>query len=206
VRTVSGFAKLVLEDYADKLDIHGKDYLTRIQNGSDRIIGLIEALLRLSRISSQPIEPMDYDLSRMATKIVSGFREAEPERMAEVVIAEGLHTTVDLNLIRAALTNLLENAWKFTSKTANARIEFGVTVNNGKTVYYVKDNGAGFNPDYAEKMFKSFHRLHTDEEFEGMGIGLTIVKRIIRRHGGTIWAEGEVGKGATFSFTVGEIQ
>jgi len=163
---------------------------------------LIEDLLRLSRISKQDMDRMDYDLSRLASSIAAGLREADPGRSIDVVIAEGLRASVDPNLMRVVLANLIENAWKFTSKTTNARIEFNAFKKDGKTVYFIRDNGAGFDQAYAEKMFLPFQRLHTEKEFEGTGIGLAIVERVIRRHGGSVWAEGEVGKGATVFFTL----
>jgi len=203
LRTVSGFSKIIYEDYADKLDEQGRDYLSRIKNGSDRMTHLIDDLLRLSHISRQNVERMDYDLSTLAFAVVNSLPETAPARNTEVVIAEGLRAVVDPNLMKIALTNLFDNAWKFTSKTENARIEFGVTEKDAKIVYFVKDNGAGFDPDYAERMFRPFQRLHSEKEFEGTGIGLAIVERIIRRHDGRVWAEGEAGKGATIYFTLG---
>jgi light-regulated signal transduction histidine kinase (bacteriophytochrome) len=134
--------------------------------------------------------------------IFSDLREADPARSVDAKITEGLTAFADRRLIEIVLSNLLGNAWKFTSKTENSRIEFGSVQQGGKTVYYVRDNGAGFDPEYAEKMFLPFQRLHSDNEFEGTGIGLTIVERIIRRHGGKVWAEGELGKGATIYFTL----
>jgi light-regulated signal transduction histidine kinase (bacteriophytochrome) len=164
---------------------------------------LIEDILRLSLISRQKIERMDYDLSGLASAVLNSLREASPARNVEVVIAEGLRAVVDPNLMRIALANLLGNAWKFTTKTEHAHIEFGLIENGSKTVYFVKDNGAGFNPAHAEGMFLPFRRLHTEEEFEGTGIGLAIAERIIRGHEGKIWAEGGVGKGATIYFMLG---
>jgi light-regulated signal transduction histidine kinase (bacteriophytochrome) len=204
LRFISGFSKIVYEDYADKLDAQGKDYLARIKTGSDRMSQLIDDLLRLSHISLQDVDLMDYDLSRLASDVMSSFREADPGRNVEVVITEGLRAVVDPNLMRIALTNLFNNAWKFTSKTENARIEFGAMEQDEKTVYFVKDNGAGLDLTYAEKMFLPFQRLHSEQEFAGTGIGLAIVERIIRRHEGNIWAAGEVGKGATIYFTLGQ--
>ena len=204
LRSISGFSEIVYEDYADRLDARGKDYLVRIKNGSDRMSQLIEDLLRLSHISLQNIDRMDYDLSGLASAVINNLREADPERSVEVVIAERLRAVVDPNLMRIAFTNLLSNAWKFTSKIENARIEFGATIKDAKTLYFIKDNGAGFDPTFAENMFLPFRRLHTEKEFEGTGIGLAIVERIIRRHEGNVCAEGEIGKGATIYFTLDE--
>jgi two-component system, chemotaxis family, CheB/CheR fusion protein len=204
LRSVSEFSKIIYEDYADKLDAQGRDYLNRIKNGTDRMNQLIEDLLRLSRISLQNLDLMDYDLSRLASAVVNSIHEISPARNFEVVIAEGLHAVVDPNLMEIVFTNLINNACKFTSKIENARIEFGATKKDEKTIYFIKDNGAGFDPTSAERMFLPFQRLHSEQEFEGTGIGLTIVERIIRRHEGRIWAEGEVGKGATIYFTLGQ--
>jgi light-regulated signal transduction histidine kinase (bacteriophytochrome) len=203
LRTMSGFSKILIEDFGSKLEDQPKDYLTRITNASVKMTELIDDLLRLSRISKQDMDRMDYDLSRLASSIATTLREQDPGRSVEVAIAEGLRASVDPNLMRVALANLIDNAWKFTSKAENARIEFGAFDKDGKTVYFVKDNGAGFDQQYAYKMFWPFHRLHSESEFEGTGIGLAIVERIIRRHGGKVWAEGEVGRGATVYFTLG---
>jgi light-regulated signal transduction histidine kinase (bacteriophytochrome) len=145
---------------------------------------------------------MKIDVSKLSHSIVSELRNAEPERDVEVVITEGLSAFADLRLTEVVLSNLFENAWKFTSKTKDARIEFGAVQKDGKNIYYVKDNGAGFDQGYASKMFQPFQRLHSEKEFPGTGIGLTIVERIIESHGGRIWAEGEAGKGATVYFTL----
>jgi len=203
LRSVSGFSKILYEDYSDKLDAEGRDYLVRIKNSSNRMTRLIEDLLRLSHISRHKFDQIDYDLSRLASDVATEISNAAPSRNVDVVIAEGLRAVVDPNLMKIAFTNLFDNAWKFTSKTENARIEFGTVQKDAKTVYFIKDNGTGFDPAYVEKMFLPFQRLHTEKEFEGMGIGLAIVERIIRRHGGRIWAEGELGKGATIYFTLG---
>jgi light-regulated signal transduction histidine kinase (bacteriophytochrome) len=191
------------EDYAGKLDAQGQDYLNRILKGSSKSIKLIDDLLHLSRISRQELVRIKVDLSNKASKAVEQFREMDQDRNVEVIVQEGLTAFADPRLIELALSNLLGNAWKFTSKKESARIEFGSIGEEGRTIYYVRDNGAGFDPAYAEKMFWPFHRLHTEQEFEGTGIGLTIVERVIRRHGGRVWAEGEVGKGATVYFTLG---
>jgi PAS domain S-box-containing protein len=235
IRTMSGFAKIVNEDYAGKLDAQGQDYLNRILRGSERSTQLIDDLLHLSRISRQELDRIEIDLSRKASKVAEELRETDPGRNVEVIVQEGMTASVDPRLIEIALSNLLENAWKFTSKTKNAKIEFGMMERNfaphptsprqgeeisqsairkepalessnrgqSEIVYFIRDNGAGFNMQYADKMFWPFHRLHADKEFEGTGIGLTIVERIIHRHGGKVWAEGEVGKGATVFFTLG---
>jgi light-regulated signal transduction histidine kinase (bacteriophytochrome) len=203
LRTISGFAKILKEDYAEKFDTQGKDYVERVWNGSERMSLVIEGLLRLSTITRQEIDRMDFDLGKLAESVVENIRRTSPGQSVEVVLPRGLRAFVDPNLIRIAFENLFENAWKFSSKKENARIEFGTLEQDGKTVFFIRDNGAGFDKTYAHKLFKPFHRLHTDAEFPGTGIGLSIVKRIIRRHGGTIWAESESGEGAIFYFTLG---
>ena len=207
LRHMSSFAKFLAEDYPDRLDDQGRDYLMRIKKGSEKMSRLIEDLLYLSQISRQEISRTNIDMSKLASSIVADLRETGPSRSVEVNIAEGLTAHADKRLIAVALSNLLENAWKFTSNIENARIEFGANPplhsSREETVYYVRDNGAGFNPEFIEKMFRPFQRLHSENEFEGTGIGLAIVERVIRRHGGRIWAEGEVGKGATVYFNLG---
>lgn len=203
LRSMSGFAKILREDYADKLDEQGNDYLDRVFNGSEKMTLRIEALLHLARLSRQDIELTRVNLTSVASSVVYDLGAADSDRGVEVKIAEGLTATADLALVKVALANLFGNAWKFTSKTPDARIEFGTMDKEGKTVYFIRDNGAGFDPTYADKMFQPFHRFHSDNEFEGTGIGLSIVERVIRRHGGRIWAEGSPGKGATFYFTLG---
>lgn len=201
LRHIRGFADILLENLAGKLDERGKTYLERMHLSAVKMSRLIEDLLSLSRISLKEIEWTKLDLSKAASLIVSDLRESDPSRRVEVRIAEGLSTDGDESLITILLTNLLGNAWKFTSKTANARIEFGTLLKDERNIFYVRDNGAGFDEQYREKMFLPFHRLHTEKEFEGTGIGLAIVKRVIHRHGGDIWAEGTTGKGSTFYFT-----
>ncbi len=219
IRHLSGFAKILAENYADKLDDVGNNYLGRIQAGSAKATRLIDDLLRLSRISRQDMKRVEMDLSGKALEVIADLREASPGRNVQVRIAPGLKAAADPRLVEVVLSNLLGNAWKFTSKTGSAYIEFGAfecgmrnsefgmkaqeQCEKGKTAYFVKDNGAGFDSAYADKMFRPFQRLHSEDEFEGTGIGLAIVERVIRRHGGRVWAEGEVGKGATVFFTLG---
>jgi light-regulated signal transduction histidine kinase (bacteriophytochrome) len=164
---------------------------------------LINDLLHLSKISRQEIAHGRVDLSAGVSSLVAELHQANPERDVEVEIREGLTALADHGLMKIVLANLVGNAWKFTSKTQKARIEFGAVEKKGKTVYFLRDNGAGFDQAYAEKMFWPFQRLHSDREFEGTGIGLAIVERVIRRHGGKVWAEGVPNKGATVYFTLG---
>jgi light-regulated signal transduction histidine kinase (bacteriophytochrome) len=202
LRSITGFAKILVEDYQGRLDAQGDDYLARIQNNSEKMEERIKALLHLTKISRQELERTQVDLSRVASKIAFELRETDSTRSIEVVIAEGLTAFADLSLTKIALSQLFENAWKFTSKTDNPRVEFGSIERDGKTVYYMKDNGAGFDQGFAEKLFLPFQRLHTEQEFEGTGIGLAIAERVIRRHGGKIWAEGKTNEGAAFFFTL----
>jgi C4-dicarboxylate-specific signal transduction histidine kinase len=203
LRSMSGFAKIVEDDYAQRLDAQGKDFLCRIRFGAGKMSQLIDGLLHLSRISRQVIEQAQVDMSKVAAAIIGDRRETWPDRTVDVDLQEGVTGSADPRLIEIALSNLLGNAWKFTSRTANARIGFGSVEKDGKKVYYVRDNGAGFDPEYADKMFRPFHRLHSDAEFEGTGIGLAIVERVIHRHDGKVWAESHPGKGATIYFTLG---
>jgi len=199
---ILGFSDVLLEGYSDKLDDEGKDHLNRVIKNATRMNRIMDDLLHLSRISRHGVQRQDVDLSKLAASVVAELREAQPDRRATVDIQEGIAAFADAKLIEVALSNLLGNAWKFTSKTKNARIQFGTFEQKGKIVYYVKDNGAGFDQSFSEKLFLPFHRLHSEEEFEGTGIGLATVQRIIHRHGGKVWAEGEPGKGAMFYFTL----
>jgi light-regulated signal transduction histidine kinase (bacteriophytochrome) len=163
---------------------------------------MIDDLLDLSRLSRREMRHEQVDLSPLAGNVADDLRRVEPGRRARFAIAEGLSATGDTGLLRAVLENLLENAWKFTSKEPEALIEFGAVEREGRPVYYVRDNGVGFDEAYAKGIFDPFQRLHGEEEFEGTGVGLATVARIVRRHGGDLWAEGEVGRGATFYFTL----
>ena len=163
---------------------------------------IIDDLLSLSRISRQDVQRQEVDMSAIAASVVNELRRARPDREISVDIKEGIHAPADPRLIEVLLSNLLGNAWKFTSRTESARIEFGMFEQVGQTVYYVKDNGEGFDQKQADRLYLPFHRLHTEQEFEGTGIGLAIVERVVRKHGGKIWAEGGINEGATFFFTL----
>jgi PAS domain S-box-containing protein len=202
LRSIDGFSQILLEDYAEVLDDEGKDYLSRVRASSQHLGQLIDALLKLSRMTRREIRRERVDLSAMAKDIARELRIGTPERQVEFVIADGLVVDGDAWLLRIALENLLGNAWKFTGKSTPARIEFGVTEHEDVLAYFVRDNGAGFDMSYADKLFGAFQRLHTTEEFPGTGIGLATVQRIVHRHGGHTWAEGRVGQGATFYFTL----
>jgi len=177
------------------------DYLLRINKAAERMFQLIDDLLQLSRIGQNELNWQKVNLSSIAYDIIEELKEKEPKRKIDVIIEEGLTVNGDAHLLRIALENLLSNAWKFTKGRPDARIELKAIKKEGKTIYVVQDNGAGFDMQYAQKLFKPFQRLH-GQEFEGTGVGLATVKRIINRHGGEIWAEGEVAKGAVFYFTL----
>jgi signal transduction histidine kinase len=202
LRSIDGFSQALLDDCSAMLDEQGKDYLRRACSASMRMGRLIDDLLKLSRISRSEISYEINDLTAIARMIAGELQEAQPERRVEFVIQDGLTDRGDPRLLRIALENLLGNAWKFTENQPQSRIEFGASVTDGESIYFVRDNGAGFDMTYVDKLFIPFQRLHGTDEFAGTGIGLSIVKRIIQRHGGEIRAEGAVEKGATFYFTL----
>jgi PAS domain S-box-containing protein len=202
LRSLDGFSLALLEDYSDQLDSIGRGYLGRMRAASQRMGQLIDNLLRLSRITRAQMRIENIDLSAMAQGVLQEIVARNPERTVEQVIMPGVTVEGDSELLRIAMQNLLGNAWKFTSKAPSPQIEFGATQDGGETVYYVRDNGAGFDMEYAAKLLSPFQRLHAIEEFPGTGIGLAMAQRIIHRHGGRIWAEGAVDEGATFSFTL----
>ena len=202
LRAIDGFSHALLEDYAGILPEEARYFLERIRVGTQRMGQLIDDLLKLSRITRDEMKREPVDLSAIARSIVRDLREADPQREVEVVIADGLTARGDARLMRAALVNLLGNAWKFSSKQPQSRIEFGQTTGADRRTFFVRDNGVGFDMTYADKLFGAFQRLHTQTEFEGTGIGLATVQRIIRRHGGDVWAESQPGKGATFYFSL----
>jgi len=199
---ILGSADLLHAGYADRLDDEGSSYLERLIHGAVKMNRTIDALLHLSRISLHGVQRQEVNLSKIAASVVTELREAQSDRSTTVDIQEGITAFADAKLIEIALSNLLGNAWKFTSKTENARIEFGTIEEDGKTAYYVKDNGAGFDQNFSAKLFTPFRRLHSEQDFEGTGIGLATVERVIRRHGGRIWAKGKTNEGAAFFFTL----
>jgi len=202
LRSIDGFSRALIEDHAAQLDETGRDYLHRVRAASERMGLLIEDLLRLSRLTSRELVRGTVDLSSIAQEVIDDLRERSPGRDLEVVIEAGIEARADPNLVRIALENLLGNAWKFTSKREQAMIEFGARRSDGERAFYVRDNGEGFDMEYAGKLFGAFQRLHSTEEYEGTGIGLATVQRIIHRHGGRVWAEAAVDAGATFCFTL----
>jgi PAS domain S-box-containing protein len=202
LRSIDGFSLALLEDYEEKLDAEGKDNLHRVRAATQRMGVLIDDLLDLSRVTRAGMKVQKVDLSAMGRAVAAELKNSQPGRRTEFHIQEGLEAHADSNLMRIALENLLENAWKFTSKRESARIEFGQTNNNGSRVYFVRDDGAGFDSARAGRLFGAFQRFHDKNEFPGTGVGLATVQRIIQRHGGRIWAESVPGKGATFYFTL----
>src|ERR671917_1510161 len=207
LRSIDGFSQILLEDYSDELDEEGKDYLGRVRSASQRMGTLIDDILGLSRVSRGSMERKRLDLGVLAEEVAEELCEARPERKVEFSAQKGLEVWGDPKLLRVALVNLIGNAWKFTAKKPEARVEFGLSErlsHRGRVpVYYVRDNGAGFDEAYSAKLFGAFQRLHGQDEFDGTGIGLATAQRVVHRHGGRIWAEGEVGRGATFFFTLG---
>lgn len=202
IRVVEGFTRIVKEDYGAVLDRMGLDHLDRVLGAAARMNAMIDALLALSRLSQQPLARQPVNLSRLAEYIVDDLRRTHPERQVRVTIEPGLVTEGDPTLLRMALENLLGNAWKYTGKVRDAQIGFQHDPTAPGVVYLVRDNGAGFDMRFADRLFGVFQRLHSASEFPGTGIGLASVQRIVRRHGGEIWAESAVGRGTTFRFTL----
>lgn len=202
LRSINGFSQALLEDYADKLDEEGKDHLGRVKAGSERMADLIDDLLHLSHTTRGKMSHERVDLSALFRSVARELEQSYPEREVELVVEDGLVAEGDERLLRVALENLLRNAWKFTGKQSRAYIEFGFAEHEGTPAYFVRDNGVGFDMTYSRNLFGAFQRLHDESEFSGTGIGLATVQRVIRRHGGSVWAEGAVGRGATFYFTL----
>jgi len=208
LRSIDGFSQALLDDCEEQLDEQGQDYLRRVRAAAQRMGRLIDDLLNLSRLTRLEMQREPVGLSRLVRKIAAELQKAQPERDVTFVIADGIVVDGDRRLLEAVMNNLLGNAWKFTSKHPSARIEFGAAewqatvAREGGRAYFVRDDGAGFDMAYADKLFGAFQRLHGATEFEGTGIGLATVQRIVHRHGGRVWAEGEVERGATFSFTL----
>lgn len=202
LRGIDGFSQAVLEDYDEKLDESGRGYLRRVRTASQRMSQLIDAMLNLARLTRAEIHTQTFDMSAVVRGVLDDFQKVEPDRQVECIVADKVFATADPQLLRAVLENLLGNAWKFTQQQAHPRIEFGHGQYKGQAAYFVTDNGAGFDMTYVHKLFGAFQRLHAYTEYPGVGVGLATVHRIIQRHGGQIWAEGVVGKGATFHFTL----
>jgi light-regulated signal transduction histidine kinase (bacteriophytochrome) len=202
LRSIDGFSLALLEEYQEKLDETGKTYLERVRAATQKMGLLIDDMLKLSRITQSELKREAVDLSKMVLAIAEGHQKINPDRSFDVTVQEGIMVQGDPYLMKIAMENLIGNAWKFTGKEAHPRIEFGTTVRDGEAACFIRDNGVGFDMAYVSKLFGAFQRLHTTDEFPGTGIGLATVQRIIHRHGGRVWAEGEIGKGATFYFKV----
>jgi PAS domain S-box-containing protein len=202
LRAIDGFSQVLLEDQADRLDEQGREHLDRIRQASQRMARLIDDLLALSRLGRSELREADVDVSAIGRTVAAELDERDPSRRVTWEIAPGLHAKADPRLLQIALANLLENAWKFTRNRPETTIVLAAR-QNGERVFYVQDNGVGFDMAYASKLFSPFQRLHAQNEFEGTGIGLVTVQRIVHRHGGRIWVESAPGQGATFYFTLG---
>ncbi|MBC7879476.1 MAG: PAS domain S-box protein [Anaerolineales bacterium] len=203
LRTIDGFSQAILEDYSDKLPEEGRAHLDRVRKATQNMANLIDDLLNLSRVTRAPLRSEPIDLSKFAAEIYDDLQRNHPERNVKFTIAENLKAKGDPHLIQDVLENFINNAWKFTSKRDQALIEFGSKRENDESIYFIRDNGAGFDMAYANKLFGAFQRLHSTSEFPGTGIGLATVQRIINRHGGRVWAESIIDQGTTFYFTLG---
>lgn len=201
LRVIDGFAQIVLEDYGEQLDGLGREHMKRIVAAAGRMNSMIDTLLSMSRMTSSELQFERVDLSETARQLAEELKAGEPDRKVDVAVEPGLSTEGDRTLLRLVLQNLLGNAFKFSAKTREARIEFGRRA-DGDHAFFVRDNGAGFDMRFADRLFGVFQRLHSQSEFAGTGVGLATVQRIVRRHSGRIWAESEPGKGATFFFTM----
>jgi light-regulated signal transduction histidine kinase (bacteriophytochrome) len=202
LRTLDGFSGMLLEDYGDKLDETGKDYLNRIRKAGQTMSQLIEDMLKLSRITRAEILKEEVNLSDLARTICDELKATQPDRQLECIVAPQIAVYADKHLLEILMRNLLDNSWKYSSKCPITRIEVGSASQNEKKVYFIRDNGIGFDMKYADRLFVPFQRLHSNQEYAGTGIGLATVQRVIQRHSGKIWAESEVGKGSTFYFTL----
>jgi signal transduction histidine kinase len=203
---LNGFSYVLMQQFGEKLQPNGKELVLQIRAAGKRMRELIDDLLNLSRLTTSGGHPEKVDLSAIARSIAEDLRRSAPERAVEFKIPPVTEAFGDMHLLRIVLDNLLQNSWKYTSGKPKARIEFGSETKDGRLVYFVRDDGAGFDPRFMDRLFQPFQRLHSAKEFPGNGIGLATVQRIVRRHGGEIWAEAAVGKGATFYFTVGPDQ
>jgi signal transduction histidine kinase len=202
LRAIDGFGQALVDDFAPQLPEAARRHLSRIRNSTLRMAQLIDDLLNLARVSRGSLERRAVDVGDLARQVVKELQQREPDRTLEISIWDDMNAEADPRFLRAALENLIGNAWKFTSKTTHARVEIGAIRDDARTVFFVRDNGAGFDMAYADKLFGTFQRLHSGNEFPGTGIGLATVQRIVQRHGGRIWADATVGKGAVFYFTL----
>ena len=203
LRVIDGFSLALLEDHGPSLPAEGQDLLGRLRLQAQRMAQLIEGLLQFSRLGRKPLEVAPVDLAALAQTVAQELQQADPDRAVEIKVSGIPPAMGDRGLLRQVLRNLIGNAFKFTRRRPDAQVVVGSREDNGERVYYVRDNGAGFDMRYASRLFGVFQRLHSADEFEGIGVGLALVQRIIHRHGGRVWGEGRVNEGATFSFTLG---
>ena len=203
LRWIGGFAQALEEGHASQLDVEGRRFIQKIRDSTAHMGTLLDALIELARFSRTDLRRMAVDLTATVRRVAAELQQDDPERKVELVVAEGITADGDPRLLQRVFENLLNNAYKFSAKRAAARIEFGTAPQgNGRVAYFVRDNGIGFDMAYADQLFGAFHRLHGAKEYPGIGIGLATVERIIRRHGGQVWAEGTENTGATFCFTL----
>jgi light-regulated signal transduction histidine kinase (bacteriophytochrome) len=202
LRHISAFSQILIDDFKEQLTEEAIQHLNRIDRASSKMSRLINGLLTLSRLNRAEMNVSRIEMSALADNVAQALRDSDPSRPVSFHIGEDITADADPTLIKAALENLLDNAWKYTSKTTDAIIEFGCELQGNEQVFYLRDNGAGFDMEYADKLFTPFKRLHPAHEFDGAGIGLATVQRIIHRHGGRIWAAASPGQGATFYFTL----
>lgn len=202
LRGIDSFSQLLIERYSQRLDSEALGYLNRVRGAASRMSQLIDALLSLAHIGRSELQPLDLDFTQLVQSVANEIAAANSERSVPVTIAPGMRAYGDPRLLRVVIANLLENAWKFTARRQRPAVEVGPCQNTKLPTYYVRDNGAGFDPAYASRLFGAFQRLHSDRDFPGTGIGLAIVQRVITRHGGTVWAESRPDQGATFFFTL----
>jgi len=203
LRSIEGFSQAIMEEYADRLDEQGRDYFNRICSATTKMSQLIDDILKLSRLSRRDMSSEPVDLTALAHASLDRLQSDEPGRKIKSVIHEGMTAQGDRKLLEIMWDNLIGNAWKYTARMESPVIECGSLLKDAETVFFIRDNGAGFDMKYSERMFTPFQRFHSEYEFPGSGIGLAIVSRVVARHGGRIWAESEAGKGATFYFTLG---
>ncbi|MDH5265329.1 MAG: ATP-binding protein, partial [Betaproteobacteria bacterium] len=201
LRAIDGFSRILLEDHGDQLDEEGRSHLQRVRSATQRMGSLIDAILKMAHMSRMELQPDEVDLSALAAEIAADLRAGDPHRQVAFRIAPGLRAHGDVRLLRTVLGNLIENSWKYTRDTPEPAIEVGAGIVNGKAAFHVRDNGAGFDMRFSDRLFGAFERLH-GAEYPGEGVGLATVERIVRRHGGEVWADGEVGQGSTFFFTL----
>jgi light-regulated signal transduction histidine kinase (bacteriophytochrome) len=202
LRGIDSFSQLLIERYSQRLDQEGLAYLNRVRAAAARMSQLIDALLSLAQVGRGELQPIDLDFSRLVQSVTNELAAANPDRNVPMVIAPGMRAYADPRLLRIVVANLLENAWKFTARRQRPAVEVGPVQSTALPTYFVRDNGAGFDPGYASRLFGAFQRLHPDRDFPGTGIGLAIVQRVITRHGGTVWADSRPDQGATFYFTL----